>query len=463
MRILFLVHMFFPENRAGVETYTWQVARALAERGHEVRVLTARKIISLTTGATRNRSLDGLEITDAVNTLVFDDYAESYASAPMEEAFERVLDSWRPEVIHVQHLMHWSVRLPEIARRRGIPVLTTLHDYWFVCGRMGQLIDADGAMCEGPSPHRCAPCLSQTFYRQPPEAARWIERLTSIRRFTGLALDGPLRAAQALRHRGKSAPKSSDDGLPLEDLDLWKNRFEARRSAFAAALEAFDLVLSPSRKLAELHEEWGMPAGLIRHFPHGIDHAPFLNIERKPRGEGGPLRLGFAATIAPHKGLHVLLEAFLRLPAGAATLEIHGPYQQHRGYHADLLAKYGEVPGLSFGEPLDRSGLREFFGRVDLLCVPSLWNECAPLTILEAQVAGIPCAVSNIGGMAELVRHEETGLALAPGDFQAWAAGIGRLAKETAALDEMRAKLEAPLTLEKHLDALEEIFQGLVP
>ena len=55
MRILLVVHMFLPEHRAGVETYTWQVARGLVARGHEVRVLTARKIISLTTGETRKR------------------------------------------------------------------------------------------------------------------------------------------------------------------------------------------------------------------------------------------------------------------------------------------------------------------------------------------------------------------------------------------------------------------------
>lgn len=468
MRVLFVVHMFLPENRAGVETYTWQVARALAARGHEVKVLTARKTISLTTGETRDRSLDGLEITDAVNTLVFDDYAESYASPAMEEAFGRILDSWRPDVAHVQHLMHWSTRLPEIARERGVRVITTLHDYWFVCGRMGQLIDAEGEMCAGPSAGRCAPCLSQTFWRQSPEAERWIERLGKIRQATGLALDRPLRAAQAWRERRRDAdsgslppdaePAGQPPGgppTPADEIAAWEARFFARREAFAQALEAFDLVLSPSRTLAALHEEWGMPAGKIVHFPHGIDHAPFAGIERAPRAADAPLRLGFAATIAPHKGLHVLLEAFLQIPEGRATLEIHGPYGQHAAYHADLLAKYGASPGVSFGEPLNRAGLREFFGRVDMLCVPSLWNECAPLTILEAQVAGIPCAVSSIGGMAELVEDGVTGLTIPPGSPEAWSEALGALAASPATLRTMVESLTLPLTLEAHLDRLE--------
>jgi glycosyltransferase involved in cell wall biosynthesis len=40
---------------------------------------------------------------------------------------------------------------------------------------------------------------------------------------------------------------------------------------------------------------------------------------------------------------------------------------------------------------------------LDILVVPSLWYENSPVTILDARVRGIPCLVSDLGGMKELV------------------------------------------------------------
>ena len=79
MRILLVVHMFFPDQRAGVETYTLQIARQLASAGHEVRVLAAHKVISRTTGDKSHYTHEGVEVSQVVNNLVHDSYLDSYA------------------------------------------------------------------------------------------------------------------------------------------------------------------------------------------------------------------------------------------------------------------------------------------------------------------------------------------------------------------------------------------------
>ena len=52
------------------------------------------------------------------------------------------------------------------------------------------------------------------------------------------------------------------------------------------------------------------------------------------------------------------------------------------------------------------------------MIVPSVWFENEPLTIQEAQIAGVPVITGNEGGMAELVRDGVDGLHFQLGDAQ---------------------------------------------
>jgi glycosyltransferase involved in cell wall biosynthesis len=60
---------------------------------------------------------------------------------------------------------------------------------------------------------------------------------------------------------------------------------------------------------------------------------------------------------------------------------------------------------------------------------PSL-REGLPLAVSEAFVARLPVIASRVGGMPEVVRHEQTGLLIAPNDPPALAAAISRLAND---------------------------------
>lgn len=47
---------------------------------------------------------------------------------------------------------------------------------------------------------------------------------------------------------------------------------------------------------------------------------------------------------------------------------------------------------------------------IDVMVVPSLWNENSPLVIHEAFLARVPVIASRCGGVTELIQHELNGL-----------------------------------------------------
>lgn len=467
VRVLLPVHMYLPEHRAGIETYTDQLARELAKTD-DVTITTTRKIISLETGTIRRSTVNRIPVLEVVNNLSFDRFEDTWKNPVMESAFERVLDEVRPDVVHFQHLMYWSWGLPALARSRGARTLATLHDYWTICPR-SQMIDWRGRLCEAPEESRCIECMANTPFGQPPAARKWIRRLTAVRRATGVALDEPMRWMQ--RHRARLArgrtrieserepvddPSSVNEHAPAVDLGRWREAFHARRDALSLLGNDLDLAITPSKTLRDSVVAEGFPADRIRVIAQGLDSEPFSGIERNP--SRGKLRLGFLGTLAPHKGVHVLLEAFQRLPADAVELRIWGPSNQHREYAERLHRMAQDSKNVHFLGALTKPEVPVAYKDVDVSCVPSLWNECCPLTIQESMMAGVPCVVSGRGGMAELIRDDIDGLHAIPGNVEDWERVLRRLLDEPDLVRRLGAAIRPVPTLAQHARELRGLY-----
>jgi glycosyltransferase involved in cell wall biosynthesis len=66
---------------------------------------------------------------------------------------------------------------------------------------------------------------------------------------------------------------------------------------------------------------------------------------------------------------------------------------------------------------------------LDALLMPSL-HEGLPYTLLGAISLGVPVVASRVGGLAEVLRHEETGLLVDVGDGDGLAQALARLASD---------------------------------
>ena len=89
-----------------------------------------------------------------------------------------------------------------------------------------------------------------------------------------------------------------------------------------------------------------------------------------------------------------------------------------------------------------------FLARLDALVLPSVWLENSPLAIEEAFAGGVPVIASDLGGMAESVRHEVDGLRFPAGDADALSRCLRRLIDEPGLNSHrLRAGIREPLSI----------------
>ena len=153
----------------------------------------------------------------------------------------------------------------------------------------------------------------------------------------------------------------------------------------------------------------------------------------------GPLRLLFLGSVVPRKGLHVLLEALSRLPAGTWELSVVGRVDVDRAYARRvrrMVVERGLAGGVVFSGALDEERLSAQLSNSQLLVLPSSY-EGFGIAYLEGMGFGIPAIAPTTGGAAEVVHQGVNGYLIDPGDWRSLAGILGELAEDREALQRL--------------------------
>ncbi len=171
------------------------------------------------------------------------------------------------------------------------------------------------------------------------------------------------------------------------------------------------------------------------------------------------MRLLYVGGLAPNKGVHVVLEALLKVD-GAVQLEIVGDDTAHPGYAEQLHALAGA--NVTFRGALEHVAVWSALKNADVLVVPSLWHETYCFTAREAIAAGVPVLASSMGALTELIDDGHNGLLLAPGDAAAWRAAIQRIIDDRSQIEMWRQALQPVETFDAHVDQIQALYRGVV-
>lgn len=159
------------------------------------------------------------------------------------------------------------------------------------------------------------------------------------------------------------------------------------------------------------------PTAVIRNVPDELPRLPAHRSSAAPR-------LVYAGRLEAIKGVSFLLDVLASL---APTHPFHLTVLGTGTLEVELRARYGECSWVTFEGFVPRTDVASAIAQSDVLCMPSLWSETYGIVTAQALQIGTPVIGSRNGGTAELVRHEETGLLVVPGDATAWRAAFKRI------------------------------------
>ena len=433
MRIVIAIHHFPPKYTAGAEWQAFRLAKGLIARGHDIRVITIEDV--------QRGGPDGSLVWEdttyedvPVRRLAFD-----LAKVPDRDGFEYRnlwvrdhLRGWlrelQPDLFHLYGGYLMTAAALEAAEELGIPRLVNAVDFWFMCRRI-TLLRSNGRVSELPvRPEACVQCLAEEQRRY-----RWLGQI-----------------APSLMQRYHATQKGA------------VARFKARHEYLRQRLNATDQVIVNSEFLRSTYTEFGVEPSRIACFRQGLTlpMAHGLSLEKSVSAE---LRVGYFGQIAPQKGIHVLIQAALRVRNPRLCVRIYGDTTRFPRYTAELQKMIGSDPRITFAGtyrgPIEQA---EALRGIDVLVVPSVWYENSPNVILEAYAHCTPVIAADWGGMAEMVEPGRGGLKYAPGDAVALAGLLERLLTEPGLLPSLRQDFPAVHTIEQEVAETEAIYHRLV-
>ncbi len=439
MRILHVVHQYFPDHVGGTEHYVRTLSWSQMQKGHQVAIfcrrsgsgqhldLTKESIGKVRAGDSGSLgtavggsggSSDSIQVYRAVNGPFspIGRFRSTLGDRFLAGCLSRTVSEVQPDLVHIHHLMGLPVNA--LANDEpASPLVVTLHDYWWVCANAQLITDYDGQVCEGPRRwQNCARC--------------------------GLARAG---MGQAF------APFV----VPL---------FVRRAAVLRRLMPRVAAWIAPTAFVANWHSAHGFPAERMHIVGHGIE-LPAENTLQAPRavlGQNGRPANNFAyiGGLAHQKGVHVLIDAFNALPP-SARLTIAGDETAFPDYCARLRSRAAH-PGIEFAGRLDREGVWQKLNQADILVVPSLWYETSSLVVQEAFATGTPVVAADHGALTERVHHGTDGLLTPPGDVSALRSVLQRLMDEPSLLAQLRSGIKPVTDMAQHERQMEQVYQQVL-
>lgn len=319
---------------------------------------------------------------------------------------EALLDEVRPDVVHLHNIYHHlSPSILGVLKRRGLPVVMTLHDLRLLCPAIHML--RRGVLCED--------CRGGHF----------VEAI-----------------------RGKCV-KDSLAASALAAVETWHH---TQRRLYPGAVSRF---LCPSDFLRRKYIEWGWPAEQLEHFPNFVDLDTF-----SPTNDPADDAYLYFGRLSREKGVHTLLAAHAAWTTQRRAVGRPAPVLRIAGTGPDEDALLAAAPqDVEFLGSLTPARLRDVLRRSRFSVLPSECYENGSLSLLESLACGVPVVGSDLGGIPEHLEDGRTGVLFAAGDAEALTAALERAdclpnTSRTAA----RAAAETAFGRSAHLDRLEALL-----
>lgn len=290
------------------------------------------------------------------------------------------------------------------------------------------------------------PSLTGSLLRLPWVAATLRRHLGEVRQATAVLIRVPsvpgLLLAEMARHLGVRfglyvcANLETQAGPIVRQapgLFFWRRLARGLTNLTRIAARG-NLVFTVGEELAAIFGEnrgWLPPPEAVVNLPDHMHSSESL-YERDDTCQGPVVRLLRVCQLFPSKGLEVLLHSLKRLADQELPVELDvvgGGPPEYQSRLEELARQLGLASRVRFRGALAYGEVLTLYRQADLQVISS-YGEGIPRVIMEGWSASLPLVATAVGGIPGVVRHDENGLLVPPGDPEALAAALQRLIQD---------------------------------
>lgn len=401
MRIVLATMQFGPGYSQGTERYVAMLAEGLRQRGDDVTILAGDP------ERRQQRGAAGAPVNGDAHLRHYPTHGWMTVRGLDAHAAGALLDSLSPDVVHVANAAHLGIGLLEAALQRRLPTFVTIMDFWWLCPKHTLLTAARRTCDARVSWQTCVRCIAG---ERPEPWARIAARLPFV---------GDLLLPRVMFARSRRA------GLPADEIPRWKRR----QRVLLDVLDRVTGIFCPSRAARQIIGPW-LRHDRLHDVPYGLERRWFAAAEARPdpqpsaARDPATLHIGYAGALAPHKGVHTLLEALRLLGWTKTRVTIAGRVLDSA--YGEKLKQLAAGLNVAFVGNVDSAQMPELLASLDVAILTSLWPENLPIVVLEAAAVGTPVLASDIAGVVESVPASRR---FRPGDAESLAEALRRFAQ----------------------------------
>lgn len=201
------------------------------------------------------------------------------------------------------------------------------------------------------------------------------------------------------------------------------------------ATRHLDAVVGVSQRILDIHTRLGLftqtPLKIV------IRNASTADVgSEEATMVDGTVTFGFIGRLTEEKGIYNLVRAIATIPPERIRLVVAGHASESQRKHIKELAPNARIEFLGFVQP------KQFYEQVNVVVVPSVWEDPSPLVVADAQAACKPLLGTPFGGIQEAIKPGLTGWLTSP-DPASIAKSIAAIVEAPQQIAEMSGRLKS--------------------
>lgn len=264
----------------------------------------------------------------------------------MANFFSKIIKKENIDIIH-SHDSKTAIAAIMAAKKNNIKSVTHYRDYWFCCPR-SSLLKPNMARCEDCSTENLKGCYSvpRLFWNS--------YKLEYLKKYRNLLKEGDVKIAISNAIDGKLKMIGIDDA---------------------------------------------------RIIPNGIDLGMFKTIKSRPEHKLSETNIGYIGSLSYNKGLQKITGIIkdILMVHKKAKFIITGDGELRHALEQEFSKFKGRV---IFNGQVSYENMIYVYNELDIVLIPSLWEEPFSRVAIEAMAAGKPIIAANTGGLNNIIKNE---------------------------------------------------------